>query len=97
MAYKKSIINRLRSLKDIDGVTVKTSNQEKTINVTHARERSLDFKFKWTGDHFIGYFVDSEGSLSQAVLSLWTPMDAIYFAVSYSLLVSLRASRASPL
>lgn len=97
MPNRKKIINRLKSLEDIVGISVKVSDQEKTITIRHKRERSLDFKFKWSKDHFIGYFMDFEGGESQAVLALWTPLDAIHFASSYFLLVNLRASRPSPL
>lgn len=94
--YRQKIINRLQSLKWIDGVTVKPTKGEKGVTVTCKREKALNFKFRWAADHFIGYFVDSMGSTSQAVLSLWTPMDAVHFATSYSLLVQLRAMRAAP-
>lgn len=93
---KTLIVNRLLTLGGIQGVTVRVSKQRKTVHLIGARERSLDFVFRWAKDHFIGYFVDSKGNESQAVLSLWTPLDAIHFAASYSLLVELRASRREP-
>lgn len=97
MAPRRAIIRRLRSLEDIDDVSVDVSEGEKTVSVRHNRERSLDFKFRWLNeDHFAGYFMDSDGKQSQAVLSLWTPMDAVYFATCYALLVGIRAGRPSP-
>jgi len=74
--YRKMIINRLQNLEWIDGVTVQATNGKKSVTVTYTREKALDFKFQWAKDHFIGYFVDSNRSKSQAVLSLRTPMDA---------------------
>ncbi|MBI2883306.1 MAG: hypothetical protein HYY11_05305 [Candidatus Methylomirabilis oxyfera] len=71
--YRQKIINRLESLKGIDGVTVQATNGKKGITVACTREKALDFKFQWADDHFIGYFVDAVGSTSQAVLSLWGP------------------------
>lgn len=94
--HRQKIINRLQSLNWIDGVTVKPTKGEKGVTVTCKREKALNFKFRWANDHFMGYFVDSNRSKSQAVLSLWTPMDAIHFATAYSLLVQLRAMRPAP-
>jgi hypothetical protein len=84
------IINRLKSLNSFPGVTVKGRG---TIHIGFRTERSLEFKFVWSGDHYIGYFTDDKGKLSQAVLSLWDSLDAIRFASSYCLLIELRASR----
>ena len=96
MGYKKKIINRLKNLEDIDGVKVSIDNSSFTIR--HKREQSLDFYFKWVDDnHWVGYFEDKKGVTSHAVISLWTPMDAVHFATSYSLMIGLRAGRPSPL
>jgi hypothetical protein len=84
------IVNRLKTLNEIPNVTVKGRG---TIRITYQTERSLDFKFVWLDEHYIGYFVDEEGIDSQAVISLWSPMDATRFAAAYSLLVELRAGR----
>ncbi len=84
------IANRLKTLNDIPGVAVKGRG---IIRVSYETERSLNFKFVWLDKHYIGYFVDEESKDSQAVISLWNPMDAIYFATAYSLLVELRAGR----
>jgi hypothetical protein len=71
MAERTKIINRLKSLKDIDGVSVDISEEEKTVKVKHERYHSLNFTFRWLdGNHFAGYFVDGEGNQSQAVISL---------------------------
>ena len=87
------IVNRLKSLEDIEGVSVTVSKDKKTIHIEYKTHRSLDFKFVWSNDHFIGYFLDGERNQSQAVISLWEPIEAIHFATSYSLLIELRAGR----
>jgi hypothetical protein len=92
------ILNRLKSLDDIEGVSVELSDEQKSLTIRYKTERSLDFYFKWVDEnHFVGYFEDNEGEISQAVISLWTPMDAIHFSGAYSLLIQLRAGRTSPL
>lgn len=88
-----NIANRLKSLEDIDGVNVTVSDAKKTIYVQFKTHRSLDFKFVWSIDHYIGYFLDGEENTSQAVISLWEPIEAIHFATAYSLLIDLRAGR----
>jgi hypothetical protein len=76
---------------------VTASDENKAIYIKHSTQQSLDFKFKWQDDHFIGYFLDKDGHSSQAVISLWKPLDAIHFVTAYSLLIELRAGRPSPL
>ena len=95
MAEKKKIINRLKSLGDIKDVTVTVSDGEGSIDVDHKAYHALSFKFVWSVDHFIGYFVDGEGLKSQAVISLWTGMDAIRFASAFDILVDMRAKQVS--
>jgi len=97
MGYLKEIANRLNSLNDIENVEVKLSSTKKTINIKYPTQRSLNFKFTWSENHFIGYFMDNDGDQSQAVISLWKPIDAIHFVTAYSLLVELRAGRRSSL
>ena len=87
------IINRLKSLRDIPGVTVEESEEGGTIRIDYPTEHSLGFKLVWLDKHYIGYFTDNEGKDSQAVISLWKSLDAIYFATAYSLLIELRAKR----
>lgn len=93
MGSRTKIVNRLKTLADIDGVEVTLSDRSKTIYVNFRTERSLDFKFVWSYDHFIGYFTDSENNQSQAVISIWEPLEAIHFVTSYALLIGLRAGR----
>lgn len=93
MNSKTKIVNRLKTLKDIDGVEVTISDAKKTIYVNYWTERSLDFKFVWSYDHFIGYFTDNKNNQSQAVISIWEPLEAIHFVTSYALLIGLRAGR----
>ena len=52
----------MRSLNDIDGVSVEVSQEKKTIYIEYETQRSLDFKFVWSNDHYIGYFMDNEGN-----------------------------------
>ena len=93
MSEQQKITNRLLSLEDITDVSVEVSNGGGTIRIVHKKHHSLDFKFIWSNDHFIGYFIDAQGNQSQAVISLWSGLDTIYFATSYSLLVNLRAKQ----
>jgi len=92
-SFRSKVANRLASLEDIEGVTVTPSDESKTIYVQYKTHRSLDFKFIWSNDHYIGYFLDGAGNQSQAVISLWEAIEAIHFATSYSLLIELRAGR----
>jgi hypothetical protein len=97
MERKEMILNRLKSLRDIDRVKVNVGKGNSTIYIKFETEKSLDFKFIWQEDHFIGYFLDSTGTQSQAVISLWTRLDAVHFVTAYSLLIDLRSMRPSPL
>ncbi len=97
MIYKTKILNRLKSLTDIEGVSVIVSDEKGSLNILYKSQQSLDFYFKWSDDHWIGYFEDKEGNHSHALISLWNPMDAVHFATSYSLMIDLRAGRPSPL
>ena len=93
---KKKLINRLKSLEDLEDVSVRASGPEKSgVSVKHTKFHALDFKFVWSKDHYIGYFMDDTGKTSQAVFSLWEPMDAINFATAYALLVNMRAKQRS--
>lgn len=90
---RTKIVNRIKTLEDIEGVTVTASDEKKTIYVEFKTHRSLDFKFIWSNDHYIGYFLDGDDNQSQAVISIWEPIEAIHFATAYSLLIELRAGR----
>lgn len=95
--YKKKILSRLGSLTDIDGVSIEVSEEKGSFTILYNSQNSLDFFFRWSDDHWIGYFEDKEGDQSHAVVSLWNSMDAVHFATSYSLMIELRAGRLSPL
>ena len=88
-----AIATTLETLVEVDGVEVTVSQERKTIYLEYGTVRSLDFKFVWSVDHFIGYFIDSEGNHSQAVISLWSVLEAVNFVTSYCLLIKLRAGR----
>lgn len=91
MANQKKIIARLRSLEDYEGVSVNVSDGQGTITIDYNREHSLSFRFKRSQDHYIGYFLDKSGKQSQAVISLWSGLDAMHFATAYCLLNDIRA------
>lgn len=90
---RKKIVNRLKTLQDIDGVDVEISEEGKTVYIRHETYHSPAFKFKWNNDHFTGYFLDADGNRSQAVISIWAPIEAIHFVTAYSILIDLRANR----
>ena len=90
MDSRTKIVNRLKTLQDIDGVKVTVNDEKKIIFVNFYTERFLDFKFVWSDDHFIGYFTDSEGNESHAVISIWEPLQATRFVTAYDLLAELR-------
>lgn len=96
MSIQTQIIKRLESLEDLEGVSVTVSGSTKgTVRVQHDKHHALDFLFKWSVDHFVGYFVDGESNQSQAVISLYSGLAAIRFATAYALLVELRANQKS--
>jgi hypothetical protein len=86
--------NRLSSLEEIDGVNVKVSEDMGTINISHRLHHVADFMFKWVDDnHYVGYFVGSDKLPSQAIVSIWEPLEAVRFIVLYFSLYELRARR----
>jgi len=90
---RDEIVLVLEALQEVGGVEVTASKGRKTIHITYGTVRSLDFKFIWSNDHFIGYVLDHEGESSQALVSLWSSLEAIQFAAAYQALVMLRAGR----
>lgn len=89
---RKKITSRLRSLKELDGISVEVSKRSKgTIHVRHEKHHAPEFRFHWSSDHFIGHFIDGDGKESQAIVSLYTPMDAIHFVSAYATLDNIRA------
>jgi len=91
---QEKIKNRLNSLNELDDVTVEATNEFGQIFISHRLHHAADFKFKWVGgDHYVGYFVDANGSESQAIVSLWSAMEAVKFIALYSTLIELKARR----
>jgi hypothetical protein len=90
---KQLIRNRLQSLTELRGVSVTFPRSGGTLRVTHTKHHAPEFVFRWYTDHFVGYFIDGEGKQSQAVVSLYTPMDAIRFVSAYAILNDLRAHK----
>lgn len=95
MASKKALTNRLKSLGELENVEVGISPKGDTVRVQNQKHHALSFRFKWSVDHFIGYFVDSDGNESQAVVSLYELLDAAHFVTSFCLLSGLRAKQKS--
>lgn len=91
---QKKLKNRLNSLNELDDVTVESTEELGQIFISHRKHHVADFKFKWVdGNHYVGYFVDAYSKESQAIVSLWSAMEAVKFIVLYSTLVELRAKR----
>lgn len=91
---QQKLVNRLRSLNELDDVTVEVSHSFGQITISHRLHHVADFAFEWIDDnHYVGYFVDAGGGQSQAIVSLWTAMDTVKFATLYWTLVELRAKR----
>jgi hypothetical protein len=93
MNHRQEIVAPLKRLDGTDGITVDITASVTCVTITHQKMRSLDFIFRWSINHFIGYVVDGKGNMSQAVLSLWSSRDAAQFAESYRTLLRLRAGR----
>lgn len=94
MRQKEKIRNRLKSLAELDDVEVEETDESNTIRVRHRRHYAADFDFVWIeGDHYVGYFVDSDGQRSQAIVSIWSALEAIKFAALYMTLDEIRAKR----
>lgn len=92
--YQERIKNRIKSLNELDDVVVESTEESGHIWIRHRLHHVADFTFKWVdGDHYVGYFVDARGNESQAIVALWTPLEAIKFVALYSTLVDLRAKR----
>lgn len=92
MGQQEKIRNRLMSLDELDDVEV--DDEGTVIRVRHRRHYAADFDFVWIdGDHYVGYFVSSEGQRSQAIVSIWSALEAIKFAALYMTLDEIRAKR----
>ncbi|HET8760249.1 MAG TPA: hypothetical protein VFN94_04225 [Nitrospiria bacterium] len=93
---QQTIVNRLKSLEELDGISVEVSGSTSgTVRVIHKKHHAPEFLFRWYSDHFVGYFIDSDGKQSQAVVSLYSPMDAIRFVSAYATLNDIRANQKS--
>ena len=91
---QEKIKNRLNSLSELDDVTVEVSDERGQIWIQHRLHHAADFRFTWVdGNHYVGYFIDATNNQSQAVVSLWTPLEAVKFVALYATLVELRAKR----
>jgi hypothetical protein len=94
MSDQEKIKNRLTSLRELTDVSLEVSETKGTIRIKHRLHYAADFDFSWIdNDHYVGYFVDAEDNKSQAVVSIWTPLEAIKFVALYVSLIELRAKR----
>lgn len=93
---KESITKQLQALEEIPGVTVQVSGYTQgTIRVIHTKHHAPEFIFKWSNEHFVGYFIDGNDAQSQAVVSLYTALDAVKFISAYAMLNEIRANQKS--
>ena len=91
---REQIVEILKSLAEIDGVSIETSSEEKTIYVKFGTFHSLDFRFIWRGDHFTGHSLTKKSQRAgRAVISIRSPLEATQFVAAYSALLNLRARR----
>lgn len=91
---QQKIKNRLKSLNELENVSVEVSDEFGQVSISHRLRHAADFKFKWVdGNHYVGYFVDAFENDSQAIVSLWSAMEAVKFMTLYATLVELRAKR----
>lgn len=93
VSEQQKIINRLISLACDGNISVDVTPEKTVITISHTAFHSADFKLRWLGDHYAVYFVDGNGESSQAVCSIWNPLDAIKFGAMYMMMIELRAKR----
>jgi hypothetical protein len=94
MTTQKKIMSQLKSLEELNGISVNvTGSKDGTIRISHTKLHALEFRFHWSGDHFIGHFIDGDDNESQAVISLYSRMDAIRFITAYNILNDVRANQ----
>lgn len=94
IVLQKIIINQLKRLDEIPSVFVTVSGEKSgTVLVGNNNNHAVKFIFKWSKDHFVGYFIDRDKKQSQAVMSIYTRLDAIQFVEIYTSLNALRARR----
>ncbi len=91
---QQKLKNRINSLNELDDFTVESTEELGQVFISRCKHHVADFRLKWVdGSHYVGYFVDSDGKESQAIISLWTAMEAVKFTALYSSIVELRAKR----
>jgi hypothetical protein len=90
--YKKEIEDIVQHLNELPDVQVIIDEKTMMVGDTNNRLQVAKFHFEWQGQYYAGYFSQKD-RLSQAVLSLRTPMDAVNFAGAYEVLHLLRAGR----
>ena len=100
---KKTILNRLRSLEEIDHISVTVSGSTKsTVRISHAKVHGVSWLLKWvSGDRFVGYqefSVPAEATVaggtvvtSAAAVTIRSGLEATQFVSAYAALDALRA------
>ncbi len=83
----------IKSLAEDDDITVKLSKTKNRITISHRRTHVTKVQLVWSRDHFIGYILDDDDNKSQAVLALWSLLEAAEFTSWYLTLVRLAARR----
>jgi hypothetical protein len=93
MSDKQKIENRIRSLNELEGVTVVVEGN--TIRISHDKKHGVEWVLRWIeGDHYAGYFVNTdtpERLESKGVVSIHSALDSIDFVSAYVALDRIRA------
>lgn len=90
MPDKQKIENRIRSLNELDGVTVVVEGN--TIHIDHDKKHGVEWVLRWIeSDHYAGYFVNADSTESKGVVSIYSALDSIDFVSAYVALDRIRA------
>ncbi len=89
------LIDEKRSGVEGAKVTYRGENMHtaKTIRIRSDYTHTVRFNIKWEWNHYIVVFVNGDGSVSQAVVAIWTIRDAQIFSNTCIDLLMLRAMR----
>ena len=94
MNYQQKIVNRIKSLNEIDDIEIIVSEEKGTIDIKHRLKHAANFRLRWIDDnHYVGYFIDADDFESQAIVSIWNDLESIKFVSMYLTMIELRAKR----
>lgn len=93
---KKELATALLKVKKLDGVIVKATALQGTINVTYPRTHVADIKLRWSRDHYAGFILDAKGKPGHAILAIWNIEEAKTFIKWYEMFIALSAMRTDP-